>query len=303
MSIQGVNQIERVFVSPAAATQPTVPADGTTLDLDSVVAGTGLPLGGITWRTLTTNRDDNAVPTSGDFQCIYKDLDGKIHRSNVIKQSDIVSSDLQRAAVAPTEQVSNLTIGTATAGAAYVIKLRVPGYGGLLGACDEVNFYGTHTATAADTTTTIATALFNSLKTACDKAPEAFATVSNPSAGVIRVTGVAQPYDQARWSGRQVNFALSLTSPDALVAGDDGDTTIPVVGNGNYNQVAGAEEFYAGENEGYKNRFANWPAMTTPTLAATAGQVYTSDSITFTKSYGAANSGTQKQTLTVYYQE
>lgn len=305
MSIQGINQVERVYVSPAAATQPTVPADGTTLDLSIVTAGTGLPLGGITFRTnigLATVRDDNAFSTTKDCQVIYKDLDGVVH-INTVKNADVISTDLQRAAVSPVQQVSNLTIGTATAGASYVIKLRVPGYGGLLGACDEVNFYGTHTAPATGATvTTIADALVASLGYALAKAPVPFATVEN-TAGAITVTGIAQPYDQARWSGRQVQFAISLTSPDELWAGDDGDTTVPVVGNGNYNQVAGEEEFFAGMNEGYRNRFADWPAMTTPTLAATAGQQYTSDTIVFATKYGAANLGSQRQAIKLYYQE
>lgn len=302
MSVQGVNQHLRVYVSPAAATQPTVPADGTVLDLDGVGAGTGLPLGGITFRSLSPNRDDGAVPTTRDFQVVYKDLNGKVFFSPVIKQANIVSSDLQRAAVAPVQQVSNLTIGTATAGAEYVVKLEVPGYGGLVGAKDEAKFYGSYTAKTGDTTTVIATALTASLKAACDKAPVAFASVTS-AAAVITVTGVAQPYQQARWSGRQVNFALSLSRPVAQQAGDDGDTTVPKPGNGQYNQVAAREEFFAGENTGYKNRYADWPAMTEPTLAATAGQVYTSDTITFYTTHSNPNEGKQLQTIEIYYQE
>lgn len=303
MSVQGVNQHLRVYVSPAsAATAPTVPADGTVLDYSGVGAGTGLPLGGITYRSIAAVRDDATIP-SVDFQVVYKDMNGAVYFSPVIKADDIIKKDLARAAVAPVQQVSNLTIGTATAGASYVIKLTVPGYGGLLGAQDEVNFYGMHTASASDTVTTIGTALYASLKLSCDKAPVAFATVTNPSAGQITVTGVAQAYVQAKWSGRQVNFALSLVQPDALVSGDDGDTTVPVVGNGQYNQVAGLEEFYAGENRGYANRYNDYPYMTEPVLAAEVGASYTSDSITFATKHGAANSGTQRQVIMLFFKE
>jgi len=306
MSVQHVNQHLRVFVSPAAATQPTVPADGTVLDLAGVGAGTGLPLGGITFRTnlgLATVRDDNAYDPTKDTQIFYKSLDGDV-QSVIIKAADVLSTDLQRAAVAPTEQVSNLTITTATVGAEYVIKLVVPGYGGLIGAKDEAIFYGSHVAPTGATTTTIATALYASLKAACDAAPVPFATITNPSAGVVRATGVAQPYVKARWSGRQVNFHLELSRPAALATGADAGGTVPVVGNGNYNQVAALEEWYAGENRGYANRYADWPAMTEPTLAAAAGQVYTSDTITFaTKPQTSAGVEAQKQTVMLFYQE
>ncbi len=303
MSIQGVNQNLRVYVSPAsAATEPTTPANGTVLDYSGVGAGTGLPLGGITYRSIAAVRDDATIPAV-DFQVVYKDMNGVVYFSPVIRSVDIIKKDLARAAVSPTQQISNLTIATATEGANYVIRLTVPGYGGLLGAQDEVNFYGMHTASGADTVTTIGTALYNSLKKACDKAPVAFAAVTNPSAGKITVTGVAQAYVQAKWSGRQVNFALSLAQPTAQVAGDDGDTTVPVVGNGQYNQVAGLEEFYAGENRGYANRFNDWPYMTEPVLAAEVGAEYTSDTIIFSSYQEGATVGTQRQVIQLFFKE
>ena len=305
MSVHGVNQNLRVYVSPAsAATEPTIPADGTVLDYSGVGAGTGLPLGGITYRSIDAVRDDATMPTTVDFRIIYKDMSGDVHQSPVIKADEILSTDLARAAVAPTEQIANLTIGTATAGASYVVRLVVPGYGGLLGAQDEVYFYGSHTAPATGATvTTIATALYESLKLACDKAPVAFATVTNPSAGVIRVTGVAQPYVQAKWSGRQVHFNLSLASPGELAAGEDAGGTTPVLGNGQYNQVASLEEFYAGENRGYANRYNDWKYVTEPTFAAEAGASYTSDTITFATKYGAANAGSQRQVIMLFFKE
>lgn len=303
MSIQGVNQHLRVYVSPAtAATEPTVPADGNILDYSIVTAGTGLPLGGITYRSIATVRDDATMPVTVDFQIIYKDMDGNVFFGPVIKPEDIISTDLARAAVAPTQQVSNLTIGTATADASYVLRLVVPGYGGLLGAQDEVYFYGTYTAATGDDVTAIADGLVASMGIALAKAPVSFATISN-TAGKIIVTGVAQPYVQAKWSGRQVNFALSLASPEALLAGDDGDTTTPVLGNGNYNQVAGLEEFYAGYNEGYKNRYSDFPYNTEPTLAAEVGGSYTSDTITFATVQQSANLGSQRQVIQLFFKE
>lgn len=304
MSVQGVNQHLRVFVSPAAATQPTVPADGTVLDFTGVGAGTGLPLGGVTFRTnlgLATVRDDNAYDPTKDTQVFYKDLNGKVHNI-IINADDVVNSDLQRVAVAPTQQSTDLTIATATVGASYVIKLEVPEYGGMIAAKDEARFYGTYTAKTGDTTTDIATGLTASLKASCDQAPIPFVSVTS-AAAVITVAGLAQPYVQARWSGKMVRFFLSLSSPDALATGEDAGATPPNPGNGNYHQVAALEEFYAGENEGYKNRYANWPTVTEPTLAATAGQLYTSDTITFKTKYGAVNEGSQRQTVMIFYQQ
>jgi len=304
MSMQGANQHLRVYVSPAtAATEPTTPADGTVLDYSIVTAGTGLPLGGITYRKIAAVSDVAVLPVAVDFQVIYKDMDGTVFFGPVIKPADILKTDLARVAVAPTQQVSNLTIGTATAGASYVIRLTVPGYGGLIGSQDEVYFYGTHTAPAGATVASIATALFTSLKAATDKAPVSFAVITNPSAGKVTVTGVVQPYEQARWDGRQVAFDLSLAAPTALVAGDDGDTVGPILGNGQFNQVAGMEEFYAGYNRGYANRFADWPLNTSPTLAAEAGGSYTSDTIVFATKFGDANGGSQRQAIHLFFKE
>lgn len=280
---------------------------GTTLTSVDVATsggiGDGIALGGITYKNLSTNAHVSAIPSTASYQVVYKDMNGVVYHSPVINLSDVIDTDLARVSVAPVQQISNLTIGTATVGASYVLRLTVPGYGGLLGAQDEVNFYGMYTAVTGNSTTDIATALYTSLKKACDKAPVAFATVANPSAGVIRVTGVAQPYVQAKWSGRQVHFALSLAQPDALVAGDDGDTTVPVLGNGQYNQVAALEEFYAGENRGYANRYSDYPYNTEPTLAATVGATYKSDTITFSTIQEGANLGTQRQVIQLFFKE
>lgn len=306
MSLQGVNQHLRVYVSPAsAATEPTVPANGTTLDLDSVVAGTGLPLGGITYRSnlnLATVRDDATMSTTVPYMIVYKDMAGVVHMTKV-DPADVISTDLARAAVTEVQQATDLTIATATEGASYVIKLEVPEYGGQIGAKDEARFYGTHVAPVGATTASIATALQLSLKAACDAAPVPFCAVTNGTASKVTITGIAQPYHQARWTGKTLRFFLSLTSPDALQTGSDAGGTEANPGNGNYKQVAGLEEFFAGETRGYANRYADWPNNTNPVLAAEAGAEYTSDTITMAIPYGDVNLGTQRQTIQLFFKE
>ena len=223
--------------------------------------------------------------------------------SPVIKPSEIVSSALAQAAVAPVQQVGIVTV-TATASTNYVIKLTGKAYGGLLGANEEINWYGTHTSLASGSTaTTIADALVLSLQKAISKAPVPFVTVAN-TAGAITVTGVAQPYIRTKFEGRQVHFNIEISSPEAQWQGAASGTAVaPSPGRGQYNQVASMEEFYAGYSRGYANRAANFPHDVTPDFAAAAGNTYTADTVTFATIDPRANLGSQRQVITCFFQE
>jgi hypothetical protein len=265
--------------------------------------GDGIPLGGITYLNKSTQAHVATAPVTVPFQVVYKAMDGSIYHSPEINPANLLKSDLARAAVAPTQQVDVVTV-TATASASYVIKLTVLGYGGLLGAQDEVCFYGTHTNPATGgTATTIGDALNASLTAALAKAPVAIATVSN-TAGAITVTGVEQPYVTSKFDGRQVNFKLEIAAPEAQWAGATAATsTVPNPGRGNYNQVAAQEEFYAGYSRNFANRGKDFPSEGDPSFAAVAGNTYKSDTFIFAHKDQSANEGSSRQTIICYFQE
>ena len=264
--------------------------------------GDGFPLGAITYLNHTTQAHVAVMPLTAPFNVVYKAMDGNIYHGPTIKPAEIESSKLGVASVAPVQQVSNITV-TATASTDYVLRLSMQGYGGLIGANEEINFYGTHFNPASGgTATTIADALVASLQAALAKAPSTFVTVSNV-AGKITITGVAQPYERAKLDGRQVNFKVSLAAPEAQWAGADADSTPPVPGRGQYNQVAAMEEFYAGYSRGYANRDADWPNNLTPSFAAVAGNTYKSDTVIFASTEARANLGSQRQIITCFFQE
>lgn len=299
MGVIGVNQHLRVYVAVNAAGK-VLANDGGTTDTGLSDAA-AFPVGSITYL----KPDGTGVataPTSGNFQVAYKDLNGKIFLGPVIKQADLVVPVAVKTHVARTQQVDKLTIpATPTVGAAYMIKLRCPEYGGLLGAEDEINFYGNYVVKSGDTATNVATGLTASLKKATDKAATPFVDVTSSNA-VISVAGLEQPYSQARLDGRLVRFDLSLALPLALAKGKDSSgNTAAVEGRGTYKHVATAEEFYAGYNTDYRNRFADWPDTGNPTLAAIAGGQYTSHTIIFNQSQDGSDPLTQRQVIVCYF--
>ncbi len=268
-------------------------------------AGDGLVLTGITYYNHSTQSHVATPPTGGvKYNVVYKDLNGTVYYGPTIDDSMLVQPISTKSYVAAVQQADLLTIpATPTAGVEYVIKLRVPEYGGLLGSCDEVFFYGNYTVVANDTATLVAAGLTASLKKATDKAPKAFVLVTS-AAAIITVTGVAQEYVKAKFDAKVPNFDLSLVHPTSLQRGKNAaGNTLRVVGSGTYPQVASAEEFFAGYNTDYKNRGADWPADGNPSLAAQAAGTYDSITIIFNTTVGGANLGHQRQTILLFFKQ
>lgn len=306
MGTHSANQHLRVYVSTAAAAK-VLANDGGTTD-NGLEDATAFPAGAITyWITsgASANTGVATPPTDGSsYRVVYKDLNGIIHMGPVIDSSKLEMPAKATAYSAPVEQVDDLTIpATVVVGDTYLIKLRVPNYGGLVSPQDEVFFYGSHVAVTGDTATTIAAALAANLQKNLDKAPVPIATATS-SGAVVTVTGLAQPYVKALFDGRQVNFDLSLALPADKAVGKDATSVAPKPGYGTGKQVASLEEFYAGYNTGYKDRYHNWPAVTEPTLAADAAGTYNAVSITFSEvQSGQANVVGQRQTILCFFKQ
>lgn len=299
MSVIGVNQHLRVYVAVNAAGKVLANDGGTTdTGLSDAVA---FPVGSITY--LKPNGTGVATaPTSGSFQVAYKDLNGKIFLGPVINQADLVTAVAVKTHVARTQQVDKLTIpATPIVGTPYMIKLRCPEYGGLLGAEDEINFYGNYVVKTGDDATAVAAGLTASLKKTTDKQGVPFVSVTS-SGAVISVAGLEQPYSHAKLDGRLVRFDLSLALPLSLARGKDASgNTLAVEGHGTYKHVAAAEEFYAGYNTDYRNRQADYPDDGNPTFAAIAGGQYTSHTIIFNQSQGGSDPVDQRQVIVCYF--
>jgi hypothetical protein len=301
MGVIGVNQHLRVYVSTAAAGK-VIANDGGTTDT-GIGDAVAFPNGSITYL----KPDGTGVatpPTTGTYQVAYRSVDGKIYLSPVVDTTKLVKAAAVKDYVAPVQQVDKLSIpATPVAGTAYTIKLRCPEYGGLLGAEDEVNFYGHYTVQSGDTNTNVATGLTASLKKATDKAPVPFVSVTS-SGAIISVAGLAQPYVHAKVDGRLVRFDLSLALPESLARGKDSSgNTLAVEGNGAYHQVASAEEFYAGYNTDYRNRGADWPDNGAPVFAAAPGETYLSHTIVFNSEEAGSDPLAQRQVIVCYFQK
>ena len=298
MSSISSNQHTAVFVSPSAA---GVALAGTT----GAIAPENLAAGEITFMQGAGVNGPIGLavpPTTGDFTVAFKDASGAVYLRKV-NGADVIKKDSAlQAAVAKVEQVQVLTIPIAVVvGDQYVLKVRVPGYGGLIGSEDEVYFYGSHTVVTADTLTTVAAGLADSLGKQLAKCPVPIITLAS-GAGTVTATAVAQPYEQAKWQAKPVRFDMSLVQPtEAWIGGVNSSDPHP--GSGQGYQVAAREEFFAGYNTSYKNRFADWPNMVNPNLAADAAGAYSRISIVHATKYGDANQGTQRQIIECWFKE
>ncbi len=293
MGVLSANQHLRVYVSTAA---PKVVADTSATPLEK----TGLAAGEVTYVPVGETATVAIPPTDKDFRVAYKDLSGHLFFSPTVKVKDVISIKTE-AGVAESQQVANLTIDTPIdEGANYMVKLRVPNYGGLISPQDEVYFYGNYTAKSGDGAPEVATGLADSLKKAVEAAPVPFVDVT-ASAGEITVTGLEQPYVRAKFDGRFVRFDLTLSRPEHARKGQDAGSTAGFPGRNTGKQVASAEEFYAGYNEGYKNRFGDYPYDTQPILAADVTKSYTSDTIIFATKREGSNVVSQRQVIQVFH--
>ena len=288
MGVKSANQHLRVYVSTGA---PVVAANQAAL--------TALAVGRFTYVAEGTAVGTATPPTGKNFRVHYKGVDGNLFVSPTVKFADIVKSTIAVAGANEVQQVDTLAIANAIAGKSYFIKLRVPNYGGMISPQDEVYFYGNYTAKAGDTTALIAAGLRASLKKACDAAPVPFANITGATNKII-ATGVVQKYVRSKWDGRLVNFDLTLSHPETEMGGAV-KTTAGKAGTGTGKQVASMEEFYAGYNEGFKNRGGNYPYDTEPTLAADVSKLYKADTIIFKTKQDGSNDMSQRQTIMIFH--
>ena len=246
------------------------------------------------------------APPVGLFQAAYCDLNGIVHLSQKMDSTED-NYHYHEAIIGRIDTVQHeetLTVPLVVVeGDQYVARIACPEYGGLIGAEDEVWFYGSHTVKLVggviETRAEVAAGIAASLQLAVGKAPVPFIDVT-AAAGVITFVGIVQPYTQALFDGRHVAFATSWTSPESAWAG--GEVTVPgTPGKGTYAQVAVREELYAGYNTFYKNRQADWPRVVQPTLAADPAGLYNLHSFTTRTRHGDANHGTQRQITECYF--
>ena len=279
MSVQNVNQHLRVIVGkPAAAADATAMAAST---YGFISEGTVAVL---------------AAPASGkNYQVAHAYGAGNVIMSGMIPAAFQPVTAAYKAAV---QQVQTLTIPTitATGGENYILKVRLPEYGGTIGAQDEYFVYANYVADHGDDQDAVALALFTDIEKGLAALAVPVAIVTNAT-NVLTFTGVEQPYRRTHFSGKIQDFAVSLSGEanvDVLLI------TPAVIGRGTYAQVAGQEEFFAGYNEDYKNRKANWPASGDPDFNALAGKTYDSHTISVEMTQKGFNDLTQKQVIQIW---
>lgn len=152
-----------------------------------------------------------AVAGKAPFKFVYKHLDGRYRSSDVINPDKITYFKKQ----APVSEVlpkDVVTVGTATAGNLYEIIVKIFNDGSLsLENC--VMLVGSYTALAADTATTIATALVASLNAAQTRMGQDYFTISN-AAGAITLQSKRLPFVTGKKDGRIIDFVTQATQVD-----------------------------------------------------------------------------------------
>lgn len=296
MGVQNTNQHLRTYVSTASAGVAFVNDGGST---DNGVAD--LAAGQVTYMNTATGVCSATPPTSGKYKVVYKSSEGNTFESPEVDSAyAVVTSGTP---VADVMQVSTLTIPAPAVGDQLVVKVGIYNYGGFLDANAIHYVYANHTAestTAADA----AAALRTNLAAGLAKCPVSVATVSGSGANIV-VTGVAQKYTKNKFEGAVIKFFVEQSQPAANAQGST-LTTAPKDGKNTYRQVASMEDFYAGYDSDYINRQGNWPYDGTPFLetdSMASTSTFNSHTITFKNPYGAANAGTQRQVINVFYKQ
>jgi len=279
MGLQGVNQHLRVVVG-----KPKAAADATAME-----AGTYGFIKENTSAVLAAPPTDKPYKVA---QCLSK---GNVIMSGVIP---LGVKAVKKAHKDEVLEVQELTIPTvsSTGGEVYILKVRLPEYGGNIGAQDEYFVYANYVAKAGDKAADVAAALFADIKEGLNALAVPVATVANASAK-LTFTAVSQPYHKGKMSGRPQAFEVSL---DGAV--QDGATvkTQGHPGIGTYKQVASQEEFFAGYNSDYANRQGNYPANGDPILLAKPEATYDSHTITFKVERNGFNSLSHRQVIQIW---
>ena len=279
MSVQGTNQHLRVIVGkPAAAADVTAMAASTYGFVEEGTAAVVV-----------------AIPAGKKFQIAHSYEAGNAILSQMLEADPTVKDASYAAEV---QKIQKLTIPaiTATGDETYILKVRLPEYGGNIGAQDEYFVYANYVAVPSDTATKIAKALADDMKKSLTKLGQPVFKVTQ-AAAVITFTGIAQPYKQGKFTGKQADFDASITGE--ANAGSVTSTAY-VAGVGTYKQVAGQEEFFAGYNEDYKSRQANWPAVGDPTFNALVGKTYDSHTISWVAERKGFNNLGHKQVIQIW---
>jgi hypothetical protein len=237
-------------------------------------------------------------PAEGEFYVKYKDAESTIFTYK------IPATRKYNGIIAPTAAV-NQESSLDLAGIAvspnqdFLVRLVVPGYGGMISPEDDAVFYGTCKATASDNIATVTEKLANTLSSSLSRAAVEFASVSYTSGDThFSVGALDQPFEFERWSGGLVRFDLFLTLP--IESGKEANlATSPKAGTGTYKQVAAAEDFYLGYSPKYQSNVVDEKVQ--PVRAADPTKTYSSITVNFEEIKNGSGYLSQKQTLVVYY--
>jgi len=193
MSQYSINQERDLIIASAVATEVT-PADFVT----------GASAGEIQVFT-----EMGAVPsnTQVPFYFVYKHLDGRVRRSDVIDPLKITTYK-QVANVTPVLPKVTVTVATGVIGDIYECIVKIIGDGSL---STEDTMFLTGSFVAVDTNTTnIATGLTASLNAALARMGQTWFTVTSAGA-VITLQSTALPFVVGKKDGRAIDFVAKAT--------------------------------------------------------------------------------------------
>lgn len=155
--------------------------------------------------------EQGVVPTDKTkFYFLYKHLDGRLRRSDVIDPDKIIKYK-QVANVSEVLPKVTVTVATATVGVLYEVIVKIINDGSL-GTEDVVFLTGSFIG--EDTNTThIADGLVASLNAAQTRMGQTYFTISNSSA-VITLQSIALPFVTGKKDGRVLDFTAKATMVD-----------------------------------------------------------------------------------------
>lgn len=192
-----------------------------------------------------------AIATTGTGHICFRKPDGQVLKSKEVTFSSAWKSGI-KAYAAPAMGTQTVTVSTATVGQQYQLRIEmvIPGMQG------PYFKHGNYVAVSGDTTTTIATALVNSINAAMAREDKDYFTISNSSSNVITIVAKLQTYVRGKKQGRPPVFRASLVLPEAYaalgvqtVAASDG------IGYGPY--ICEKEYLAQGDSDPY--RFGGYP--------------------------------------------
>jgi len=193
MSQYSINQERDLIVASAKATETTPATFVATASAGEIQLFT--QFGGVA--------NNAQVP----FYFLYKHLDGRVRRSDMIDPLKIISYK-QVANVSPVLPSVTVTVATGVVGDLYECVVKIIGDGSL--STEDVVFL-TGSFIAVDTNTTnIATGLTASLNAAQTRMGQTYFTITS-SGAVITLQSIALPFVTGKKDGRPIDFVVKAT--------------------------------------------------------------------------------------------